>query len=432
MSKAAKQSILILIALLSGAVLFCGKTTLEKVQLEKEKGLLTKQIDQFNSREKEYIVKNKQLEDDAKKLEAANADLKEQFKKLDTVNLKDVDEKIKKISAERDDFQKRVDGLQKERESLLAKLEEKTKALAAVPPSTGQTTSPIPATSNEQIVKAYLPPTSAPGVESDAYWGQVLKEKASIELQLQDLNKKLNDSAVQVVELKKQNGDLQLELNNLKSEKETIEREIKNGNDLADTLSLELARAQNDKKFLNDRLEKMSSDNVTLREQIKRLTSTKIALEKSIVRLQDDKKDVEKKLLETENVIQNRVDEIWQIKDSLDKSLKPQAKGTSKSEIELPPIVVSSNGQTSSPAEDLPSPDKKVGINGNVVSVNDENNFVIVDLGENAGVRLGDNLNVYHGSQFIAGLEVIQVRKDIAAADIKNKTASIQVGDIVR
>ena len=73
-----------------------------------------------------------------------------------------------------------------------------------------------------------------------------------------------------------------------------------------------------------------------------------------------------------------------------------------------------------------------VSVKGNIVSVNDENNFVIVNLGQDAGVKMGDKLNVYHGADYIAGLEVIQVRKDIAAADIKNKVKKIEVGDSVR
>jgi hypothetical protein len=41
-------------------------------------------------------------------------------------------------------------------------------------------------------------------------------------------------------------------------------------------------------------------------------------------------------------------------------------------------------------------------------------------------------VNVYRGASYIAGLEVIQVRKDILAADIKNKMMTIEVGDSVK
>ncbi len=67
-----------------------------------------------------------------------------------------------------------------------------------------------------------------------------------------------------------------------------------------------------------------------------------------------------------------------------------------------------------------------------MISVNESNNFVIVDIGENIGVRLGDSLSVYRDSKYIARLEVIQVRKDIAAADLKDQWSMVKVGDIIR
>ena len=58
--------------------------------------------------------------------------------------------------------------------------------------------------------------------------------------------------------------------------------------------------------------------------------------------------------------------------------------------------------------------------------------LIIVNLGEDSGVKIGDKLNIYRGAEYIAGLEVIQVRKDICAADIKSKMMDIEVGDTVR
>jgi len=193
---------------------------------------------------------------------------------------------------------------------------------------------------------------------------------------------------------------------------------------------LELARAKNDRKFLGDRNTKLGDENGNLREQIKGLTSTKIALEKTIVRLQDEKRGIEKKLLETENVIQSRIDEIWEIKESLDQNVQPARVSAAVGEIELPPIVVAQGTQA---RVSLPSSAAiGIGFNGNVLSVNEENNFVILDLGEASGVEVGEKLNVYRGADYVAGLEIIQIRKDICAADIKDKVAKIKVGDAVK
>jgi hypothetical protein len=67
-----------------------------------------------------------------------------------------------------------------------------------------------------------------------------------------------------------------------------------------------------------------------------------------------------------------------------------------------------------------------------VVSVNQDNNFVIVDLGERSGIKVGDAFKVYHNGVQVVSVEVIQVRQDISAADIKQKTAPFSVGDTIR
>ena len=212
-----------------------------------------------------------------------------------------------------------------------------------------------------------------------------------------------------------------------------MERQIKFGDDLSKTLSVELARAKNDNKYMTERLSKLMDENATLGQQIKGLTSTKVALEKSIVKLTEQKNDIEKKLDETEGVIQNRIEEIWEIKDSIDKKLNPSQSNSSSNEIELPPIVVSPEGGRGGAKKNLSKQEKNSDSSqGQIVSINESNNFVIVDMGENSGLKVGNELNVYRGSQYVAGLEVIQTRKDISAADIKQKVSDIKVGDSVR
>ena len=469
MSKAARQSIIILIALVVGAFAFAGLTYLEKTQLVKDKKSLEQRIEEFQLREQSATQEKIQLENKLKEAETAKADIQAKLSGVDT-NVQGLNDKLQALSTESDDLKKQVETLRKEREELTVKLQEKPKEKVVYieRPAAEDPDAPAaaPGTPAAQTVQAQTSPASASGAspapaappqadlttddlqESDQYWAAVLKEKAVLEVELENVRQELTHNQVDIVDVKKQNTDLQLELTDLKNKKVDIDREIKNGQDLADTLSLELARAKNDKKFSGERINNLNKENTTLRDQIKNLTSTKIALEKSIVRLQDDKKGMEKKLIQTEGVIQDRIDEIWKIKEDLTKSFKSTGKSSRSSEIELPPIVVSAGDNSSfmePESEPEPENDENAGetpksskagknaiLEGNVVSINPENNFVIVDLGEKEGIKIGDPLSVYRGSEYVAGLEIIQVRKDIAAADIKNKTATIQVGDVVR
>ena len=54
-----------------------------------------------------------------------------------------------------------------------------------------------------------------------------------------------------------------------------------------------------------------------------------IDLEKTIARLTDDKDMMQKKLIETESVIQSRIDDIWKIKEGLDKKLSENSSSSS-------------------------------------------------------------------------------------------------------
>ncbi|MDP2653674.1 MAG: hypothetical protein Q8Q08_06545 [Candidatus Omnitrophota bacterium] len=443
MSRAARLSLGILVALLIGSFLFAGLTLSQKLQLEQEKQGLLKNIDEYQLKERNLTLEKNQLAATLKDVEAKKNELENKLGGLDT-NISSLNEKLEKFNSEVEEQKKQIETLRAERDNLLVKLEEKPKekvvfkyiekpADETAPPA-GQETGPA-AAQPPAPKPADKPEPAVPVIdEGDEYWAAVLKQKAALEVELNNVKDELSRSQVELGELKKQNGDLQLELNGLKGDKETIEREIKYGQDLADTLSLDLARAKNDKKFMGDRLDRITKENAGLRQQIKELTSTKVALEKSIVKLQDEKKSVEKRMAETENLIQNRIDEIWKIKETLEKSFKPAAKSSSSSSIQLPPIVVSAHGGDSvSPVSSDEPPSAEAGaLDGRVVSVNADNNFVIVDAGESAGIKIGDILHVYHGSEYVAELSVIQVRKDIAAADIREKAAEIQVGDSVR
>jgi len=424
MSKAVKLSFAILILLLLFSLGFAGYTLLQKQKIEQEKSNLQNEINASKTRESKYILDNKKIEEQLKKVEEEKSKIEQELAAINE-RMQRSDEDMQKITQERDEWKSRLQNLQKERDDLDRKLKEQAKVVA-----------------EPQIIYKYIerPPEEKKEVEEgkpkisfenldDSYWAQVLKEKATIEVDLENLRKEASMAAIEIAELKKQNNDLQLELEKLKTEKETIDREIKASKDLSDTLSLELARAKGDNKFMNERTEKLIQENNDLRNQIKALTSTKIALEKTIVRVSEEKKNLEKKLVDTESMVEGKIAEIWDIKEGLNQQVKELALATK--EIELPPIVVSA-GKVAPKDQIQEEKLGTAGLDGSIVSVNEENNFVIIDKGQSAGLSVGNKLNVYRDADYIAQLEVIQVRPDVAAADIKEKKTKLRVGDSVR
>lgn len=432
MSKAAKQSIFILIILVLGSLGFAGYTIFEKQKVEKAKASLQSSLKKAKAKDKKQTAQIEELETE---LEQSNEEKSKLQTKIDNAEkqIEDLLVQVTEVTDDRDKWKRRIDTIQRERDELMAKVSQLSRmkkeqsSKKQESPQKEETKQQTTLPTKKEPKKVVRTTSTSPSDEE--YWASVLREKAELEVQIGDFKEELSRNSIEIVDLKKQNSDLQLELEDLKRDKETIEREIKYKEDLVNNLSLELARSKNDKKFIVDRADKIKEENAELRSQVKSLIATKTALEKSIVRISEEKNKVEKQLGQTESLIQSKIDEIWEIKDSIDKTFESSKVPVLSNSVELPPIVVSTDDPDPNRAY---VPEAKPGYNGKVVSINEENNFVIVDIGERSDIQLGDVLSVYHNDKYIARLEIIQVRKDISAADIKDQWQEIKVGDIVR
>ena len=422
MSKAAKQSIFILIFLLIGALILAGIFAVKAQKAQDENKTLKKQTADAVSVKKEKIKEVAKLKKNIKKIETEKVDLQKQATEAITKS-DDLSAKMDSVVSERDTLVGRIENIKKERDELVSRIQELT--TQGIMLGKQQETSSLGSGSEDFVLDEGL-------IDDDEYWAKVLRDKASLQIKMDNLKQNLSQNSISMVDLKQLNADLQIELDALKHSRGEVERDMQHKESLINNLSLELARTKNDKKFTANRVAKLNEENSGLRRQLKELFTTKSGLEKTIVKLQQDKKAYERRIHETDSLIQSKIDEIWEIKESLDRTFKSTSLAPSASRgVELPAITINSN-TLSQPVEDKQESDMLPGYNGTVVSVNADNNFVIVDIGEKTGLRLGDMLSVYRNSQYIARLEVIQVRKDIAAADIKDQWSKVVVGDTVK
>ncbi|MDP3143279.1 MAG: hypothetical protein Q8N14_05025 [Candidatus Omnitrophota bacterium] len=386
MSKVARYIIVILAALFLGSLFLALQSTGSKESLLK----------QYQAKEAELRKATDSL---AQQLTAAQSDKRRVQDKMDALQ-KD----FFKITSERDDWKNKYDAIQKEKEQLVSKLQE------------------IP-----RMVEQPKAATVAQPVTPDEYWAGVIKDKASLELQFKDLQDELSNTKLQMEEVKKNKTEFELELSRLKQVQDDLERKLKYSTDLANTLSLELARDKNDNRYIADKLATIREENAALRAQVKELTTTKVSLQKSLQRLAQERTTLEVQLTKTEDIVQNRINDMLDIKKELESASKARGiSGIEGKTVQLPPIIVKAQGKGE--VVERAVTDKTA----RVISVNEPNNFVIIDSGEVAGVKVGDAFKVYRDSKEIAIIEVIQARKDISAADIKQKTQSIQVGDLAK
>lgn len=253
--------------------------------------------------------------------------------------------------------------------------------------------------------------------------------KQVLERQNNDL-KKENASLIQKIEaifqdnrrLEDRISALNADLNRLSQEKEDLQKKL----DLVSRERQELMRENNDKFQIVESLKPLKSKNEILRRQLKSLSSRKIDSERNFLEIQKENSRLTNRVSEMETLLEGKSQQIENLKKQLDAFSTGEPLSVEKKEsVELPPIVVRPQAEVSAQVA-------AVELTGRVLALNKDNNFVIIDLGEERGVKVGDTFGVYRDQKNIADIEVIQTRHAIAACDIKKETTPIKVGDTVK
>ena len=447
MSIAVRVSVWILGLLVVVSAAVAVLALMQKQTLQGQNQSLHNQIAADESKLADLTAKAKDLQDQADQLntkvsttQQEKTQVQSQYDELKHKS-DDLQSQLDQANSDRDDWKNRVQTITHERDDLMQKLKDRPTQIVYKDRIVQAAAPAVNANASNNSSSTITPPLDVTSSQGDQYWASVLRQKAALQVELEKEKSDLDQAALQVVDLKKQNSDLETQLKQVSNEKDEIVQKIKYGQDLADNLSIDLARSRNDQQAVNVRADKLKDENLQLLSQIRDLNSTKLDLERTVSHLTDQKDAMQRKLVETQSVIQSRIDDIWKIKESLDKKLNENAPSTSQSggSMELPPIIVNAPAQQQAATNEVQNTQPVTSNNGSgktqgtIISINESNNFVIVDLGQqNSSVGVGAVLKVNRGSNEIATLEVIQVRRDICAADIKDKTTQLKVGDIAR
>ena len=387
-----------------------------------------------------YVNKYKTLSRDYIELEKKNYNLQQQNKasleregnaKEELSRLKEreaaVRQDLERLASKHDDLQKKFEALSEERNKLIERLQ-KTLAGRAVLPA-----APISAAPSSAVPSA------------DEYWAGVLKGKENLELQLADLKNTLGTNQLKMNELSQAQASLELEVNNLSKEKTDLQRQLGYNEKMADSLSLQLVREKDDKRNIEKQENLLKEENYALRSRLKEVMSNKVGLEKKLKDTEDKRTELYNRLNQMDGLLQEKLSSVL----DTERDYKDIGKGpapASEATVELPAIVVSGGSTTLTTS---PEQGRRTGgglsanaqettqtpggqLSGKVLSINEENNFVILDIGENQGIRKGQVLHIYQAQALIATLEVVEVRANVSAADIKEKTAEIKTGDVAR
>jgi chromosome segregation ATPase len=246
--------------------------------------------------------------------------------------------------------------------------------------------------------------------------------KASLQVQLEDLNKQYNESKIKIIELDKLNKDLTLKLDDLTKERDRLDTEIQIKSREMNNISRDLVSEREARRIAMEELNKLRGENVSLKRELGLLSREKAQLQTNIKEVLDKKNALEQKISSVENIMKAKSLEIDELQRDLTTTIKskPEALSRESASVELPPIVVKPGIGGRS-------------LRGEILAVNPQEKFVVVNLGENAGITPGSVMRVMRGSREIGTIEVVETRKEISAADIKEMTDgfSIQEGDAV-
>lgn len=309
------------------------------------------------------------------------------------------------ISREAGELQRKYDLANKAKEELIEKLKSRQER-------------PSPATSASQE----LPPGT------DAYWAGILKQKTDLEMQLDSMRSELKSTIISNEQLQRDKTGLDLDIKNLKHETEDLKRQLDYNKKLMDSLAQELVREKNDKMLIQDSFKSIKNENELLTRQLKSLNNRKVNLERKLQDFNEEKSTLQRRIDELETMFKEKLTQASNLSDQLDavRSGAVKAESAKRESVVLPAIVVKPSSAASEDAVD------SMGLEGKVLAINRENNFVIIDLGESHDIKIGDTLRIYHGEDAVADITVIQSRSGISACDIKKEIEPIKIGDPVR
>ncbi|MDD2688575.1 MAG: hypothetical protein PHT41_00255 [Candidatus Omnitrophica bacterium] len=282
----------------------------------------------------------------------------------------------------------------------------------------------------QQEVQREAAPDAPPLPQSaESYWAGILKAKTDIEIQLNSIRNELKSAQINNEQLQREKSTLELDINNLTREREDLKRQLEYNQKIMDSIAQELVRERNDKIQIQESFKAIKNENTTLSRQLKSLNNRKINLERNLQELSEEKGNVERRFTEMETMLTDKLSQINDLKDQLDAIRSGQQKpgaDKEKESVQLSPIVVRPRQEASISQQGVADSTAKV------LAINRENNFVIIDAGEESGLKAGDTFQVYSGNERIASIEVIKISKSVAACDIKREISPVKIGDTVR
>jgi chromosome segregation ATPase len=265
--------------------------------------------------------------------------------------------------------------------------------------------------------------SSQADVASEEHWADFVKKKAALEVTLAGLNKSLLDAKNKIAELGKNNKELSIKIDQLTKEKQRLSESIKFKERTLRVMSMDLVSEREERSVAVKEVGKLRGENIGLKRELVLANKEQMKLQNDFKSTLNRKDALERRIMEAENVLREKSLAFEELQGRLRQAIAGGRKiiASESAAVELPPIVVK------------PTIPGLGGIRGEIIAVNREENFVVIDAGEASGLRPGAILKTMRGNREIATLEVIETRREISAADVVETLGGfyLQEGDVV-
>lgn len=269
-------------------------------------------------------------------------------------------------------------------------------------------------------------------MESDIFIANLLKQKVGLEVEIERLKNEMNPKDQEISRLRAESMDKDVIISKLHEEKNLIEQNLKNSEQVAQILSIDLLKEKDVNKDDKAVYEKIAMENNALKSKISEFEE----IAKEYNDLLAEKDNLRAKIAKLETDVEYKNQEMDKMKIALqENAVKAQDVRVeayhSPQEVDLLPIRAQKTAKLTTPS--LERIGEKAELKGRIVTINREHNFVVIDLGRQDGIDIGNRFNVYREGVFLGLIEIIQARDKIAAADIKDlkEGMDIEINDTV-
>ncbi len=223
----------------------------------------------------------------------------------------------------------------------------------------------------------------------------------------------------QAASTRAQNQQLQQEVSQAHEIAKQLEENVSRSNEQLRQLTDELTKQQDSNRMLSQSVDERQQELSRLSQEFEKVSAERNTLTAELAQLKDEQQRLRAQLGELETAKRDLETKVTEL------STHPT--------VELDKVVVTP--ESAAPAASAPSmPSAPGGMQGQVVVVNREYDFIVMNLGRNQGLQIGQEFQISRGEEVLGRVKVEKVYDELSAAAIlpDSKKDSIREGDQVK